>query len=286
MAYDRLGTGAPTSTDHLLNRLDGGPTKGDGIVVEVGGRAGREGLSTLESLGLYKADGRMTAPLAGAEPGSEARLRGALEDLGLSHGEIEDFLAVSRMLARISPEAARRLEEGLRAIADTAAAAVGAHGSSASPADRLGDRQGYALDYMRLEFSYTGVTERVVHNKDGTLTREVSSTQVDLTFERMEVAFRGKADDMPAILTLDGDELSFGPNALSLPDLLTEIDVEAAGLQALLAALEKFQSTGRREEDADPFQRFGEEFGLKRLGEGVRAGDDTAAARSVDLLFG
>ncbi len=281
------------SNEYLSSRPVGDPRRD--VVVELGagagagrfgsrGLQGSDGIKALEGLGLYKADGHVVRSADEAQPGSEAKLRSALEDLGLSPDEIEDFLQVSRMLARFSPEAAVRLEEGLRAMAETAA--HGSGGDSPSPMDRLGGRDGYALDYMRLEFSYTQTSERVVHNSDGTVSREVSSTQVDLSFERLEVAFRGKADDAPAFLNIDGDDLSLGSSPATLVEALPETDVDAAGLRSLLDALDMFRASAdqrRREERED------DEFGLKRLGEGVRHAADAAAAvdaRAADAAAG
>lgn len=274
------GAGVAARGRGMSDGAVGGRPVGDprrDVIVELGAGRGTQGLAALDRLsaldrgGLYQADGRVSRPADIAQPGSEARMRGALEELGLSQGEVEDFLQVSRMLARISPDAARRLEEGLRAMAE--AAATGGRGGAANlgdaglgPMERLGGRNGYALDYMRLEFSYTEVTETVVHGSDGSVRTELSATQIDLSFERLEVAFRGKSDDVPAFLTLDGEALSFGAEPAAQTEGLTEIDVEAAGLRALLDALSAFRS-----QDQDDRKEHDERFGLRIPFPGSRA---------------
>ena len=221
------------------------------------------------------------------------------------------------MLARISPEAALRLEEGLRAMAQSSGGgldpAAGA-GDRLGPMERLGQRQGYALDYMRLEFSYTQTSERTVQDADGTSRREVSSTQIDLSLQRLEVAFRGKADGAPAFLGIDAGDLAFGRSAVRPMEALPEADIHDAGLKSLLQALELFRTSSHAwqggllaaKSDGQPNdQRDGQpndqrdpqptdKFGLKRLGEGRReptgAPDSAQAApgrnpRRVELLF-
>ena len=151
-------------------------------------------------------NGALGASPAGSG-GAMAKLREALEELGLGDESVRDLLMLAALLEKLDPEALEKFVRGMtEAARSMRAPAAGEAGATAAPAP-AGGGGSFQLNYVSVSISVTEVEASVAQSGGGEVA-QLSARRFEVRFERLEISMGAPLQEGdPLVLDVEGDGL-------------------------------------------------------------------------------